>query len=244
MIHSALIQGGASGLGQALVERALKSGEFEQIFVTARNCSRILTEDSRVIPIELDLMSDTSIKEASERIASHTDKLHLVVTTAGILQDDSVGVRPEKKLADITRSNLEIVFSVNCFGPFLWYAALGRLIRHREALVVATLSARVASVGDNRLGGWHSYRASKTAQNMLTKNLSLELSRINPSAVVVGLHPGTVDTDLSKPFQTGVPSNKLFSPEQSAAYLWDVLNTLTPERTGQVIAWDGQTIIP
>lgn len=244
MIQSALIQGGASGLGQALVDRALKSGEFEQIFVTARNCSRILTEDSRVIPIELDLMSDTSIKEASERIASHTDKLHLVVTTAGILQDDSVGVRPEKKLADITRSNLEIVFSVNCFGPFLWYAALGRLIRHREALVVATLSARVASVGDNRLGGWHSYRASKTAQNMLTKNLSLELSRTNPSAVVVGLHPGTVDTDLSKPFQTGVPSNKLFSPEQSAAYLWDVLNTLTPERTGQVVAWDGETIIP
>ena len=167
-----------------------------------------------------------------------------MVTTAGILQDESVGVRPEKKLADLTRSKLEIVFSVNCFGPFLWYAALGRLIRHREALVVATLSARVASVGDNRLGGWHSYRASKTAQNMLTKNLSLELSRTNPSAVIVGLHPGTVDTDLSKPFQTGVPSNKLFSPEQSAAYLWDVLNTLTPERTGQVIAWDGQMIIP
>jgi NAD(P)-dependent dehydrogenase (short-subunit alcohol dehydrogenase family) len=244
MTQSALIQGGASGLGQALVHRALKSGEFEQVFVTARNSSRILTEDSRVIPIELDLMSDESIEEASERIASHTDKLNLVVTTAGILQDDSVGVRPEKKLTDLTRSKLEIVFSVNCFGPFLWYAALGRLIRHREALVVATLSARVASVGDNRLGGWHSYRASKTAQNMLTKNLSLELSRTNPSAVIVGLHPGTVDTDLSKPFQTGVPSNKLFSPEKSAAYLWDVLNTLTSERTGQVIAWDGQTIIP
>jgi NAD(P)-dependent dehydrogenase (short-subunit alcohol dehydrogenase family) len=244
MTQSALIQGGASGLGQALVDRALKSGKFEQIFVTARNCSRIITEDSRVIPIELDLISDASIKEASERIASHTDKLHLVVTTAGILQDDSVGVRPEKKLADLTRSKLEIVFSINCFGPFLWYAALGRLIRHRDALVVATLSARVASVGDNRLGGWHSYRASKTAQNMLTKNLSLELSRTNPRAVIVGLHPGTVDTDLSKPFQTGVPSNKLFSPEQSAAYLWDVLNTLTPERTGQVIAWDDQTIIP
>ena len=77
MIQSALIQGGASGLGQALVDRVLKSGEFEQIFVTARNCSRITTEDSRVIPIELDLMSDTSINEASERIASHTDKLHL-----------------------------------------------------------------------------------------------------------------------------------------------------------------------
>ena len=244
MTRSALIQGGTSGLGQALVDRALESGEFEQIFVTTRDLKRITIEDSRVIPIELDLMSDTSINEASEQIASHTEKLNLVVTTAGILKDESVGVRPEKKLADLTRSKLEIVFSVNCFGPFLWYAALGHLIRHREALVVATLSARVASVGDNRLGGWHSYRASKTAQNMLTKNLSLELSRTNPRAVIVGLHPGTVDTGLSKPFQKGVPSNKLFSPEQSAAYLWDVLHTLTPERTGQVIAWDGQMIIP
>lgn len=244
MTQSALIQGGASGLGRALVDRVLKSGEFEQIFVTARDRTRIVTEDSRVIPIELDLICDTSIKEASEKIASQTDKLHLVLTTAGILQDESAEVRPEKKLADLTRSKLETVFSINCFGPFLWYAALGTLIRHREALVVATLSARVASIGDNRLGGWHSYRASKTAQNMLTKNLSLELSRTNPKAVIIGLHPGTVDTDLSKPFQTGVPSNKLFSPDQSAAYLWDVLNHLTPERTGQVIAWDGQMIIP
>ncbi|MBU25274.1 MAG: hypothetical protein CMD99_04510 [Gammaproteobacteria bacterium] len=244
MTQSALIQGGASGLGRALVDRVLKSGEFEQIFVTARDRTRIVTEDSRVIPIELDLICDTSIKEASEKIASQTDKLHLVLTTAGILQDESAEVRPEKKLADLTRSKLETVFSINCFGPFLWYAALGTLIRHRETLVVATLSARVASIGDNRLGGWHSYRASKTAQNMLTKNLSLELSRTNPKAVIVGLHPGTVDTDLSKPFQTGVPSNKLFSPDQSAAYLWDVLNHLTPERTGQVIAWDGQMIIP
>ena len=244
MTQSALIQGGASGLGRALVDRVLKSGEFEQIFVTARDRTRIVTEDSRVIPIELDLICDTSIKEASEKIASQTDKLHLVLTTAGILQDESAEVRPEKKLADLTRSKLETVFSINCFGPFLWYAALGTLIRHREALVVATLSARVASIGDNRLGGWHSYRASKTAQNMLTKNLSLELSRTNPKAVIIGLHPGTVDTDLSKPFQAGVPSNKLFSPDQSAAYLWDVLNHLTPERTGQVIAWDGQMIIP
>ncbi len=244
MTQSALIQGGASGLGRALVDRVLKSGEFEQIFVTARDRTRIVTEDSRVIPIELDLICDTSIKEASEKIASQTDKLHLVLTTAGILQDESAEVRPEKKLADLTRSKLETVFSINCFGPFLWYAALGTLIRHRETLVVATLSARVASIGDNRLGGWHSYRASKTAQNMLTKNLSLELSRTNPKAVIIGLHPGTVDTDLSKPFQTGVPSNKLFSPDQSAAYLWDVLNHLTPERTGQVIAWDGQMIIP
>lgn len=244
MTQSALIQGGAGGLGRALVNRILQSNQFDQVFVTARDIQRIDSTDSRVIPVALDLLSDQSIGEASAVVASHSDKLHLVVTTAGILQDDSLGLKPEKKLSDLTRSNLERVFSVNCFGPFLWYAALGRLIRHREPITVATLSARVASIGDNRLGGWHSYRASKTAQNMLTKNLSLELSRTNPHATVVGLHPGTVDTDLSKPFQSGVSPNKLFTAEQSADYLWDVLYGLTAERTGQVIAWDGQTITP
>ena len=244
MTQSALIQGGAGGLGRALVNRILQSNQFDQVFVTARDIQRIDSTDSRVIPVALDLLSDQSIGEAGAVVASHVDKLHLVVTTAGILQDESLGLKPEKKLSDLTRSNLERVFSVNCFGPFLWYATLGRLIRHREPITVATLSARVASIGDNRLGGWHSYRASKTAQNMLTKNLSLELSRTNPYAIVIGLHPGTVDTELSRPFQSGVSPNKLFTAEQSASYLWDVLNGLTAERTGQVIAWDGQTITP
>ena len=244
MTQSALIQGGAGGLGRALVNRILQSNQFNHIFVTARDIRKIDSNDPRVIPIELDLLSDRSISDAAAVIASYTDKLHLVVTTAGILQNESLGLKPEKKLADLTRSNLEVVFSVNCFGPFLWYAALGRLIRHRDPITVATLSARVASIGDNRLGGWHSYRASKTAQNMLTKNLSLELSRTNPHAIVVGLHPGTVDTDLSKPFQAGVDPDRLFTAEQSAGYLWGVLSELTPERSGEVIAWDGQTITP
>ena len=244
MTQSALIQGGAGGLGRALVNRTLQSNQFDYVFVTARDIRKIDSNDPRVIPVELDLRTDQSISDAAAFIASYIDKLHLVVTTAGILQDESLGLKPEKKLADLNRSNLETVFSVNCFGPFLWYAALGRMIRHRDPITVATLSARVASIGDNRLGGWHSYRASKTAQNMLTKNLSLELSRTNPNAVVVGLHPGTVDTDLSKPFQAGIDPDKLFTPEQSAGYLWDVLNRLTPEQTGQVIAWDGQTITP
>ncbi len=244
MTQSALIQGGSGGLGRALVNRILQSNQFDQVVVTGRDIQKIDPRDPRVIPIELDLLSDQSILDASTAIAAQIDTLNLVVTTAGILQDESLDLKPEKKFADLTRSNLETVFSVNCFGPFLWYAALGRLIRHREPITIATLSARVASIGDNRLGGWHSYRASKTAQNMLTKNLSLELSRTNPKSIVIGLHPGTVDTSLSKPFQAGVAPDKLFTPEQSADYLWEVLIGLRPERTGQVIAWDDQTITP
>ena len=242
MTQSALIQGGSGGLGRALVNRILQSNQFDQVVVTGRNIQTIDSRDPRIIPIELDLLSDQSVVDASTAVASQIDKLNLVVTTAGILQDESLGLKPEKKLTDLSRSNLQTVFSVNCFGPFLWYAALGRLIRHREPITIATLSARVASIGDNRLGGWHSYRASKTAQNMLTKNLSLELSRTNPHAIVVGLHPGTVDTDLSKPFQSGVSPNKLFTAEQSAGYLWDVISQLSAHDSGKIFAWDGSVI--
>ena len=244
MTQTALIQGGGGALGQALINQVVHSGLYEKVFVTARDVSRISLIDPCIIPIKLDLQSDYSIKAAAREIALKAKALNLVITTAGILQDESLGLRPEKKLGDLSRVNLEIVFSINCFGPFLWYAALDKLIRHRETLVIATLSARVGSIGDNRLGGWHSYRASKTAQNMLTKNLSLELRRTNPGAIVVGLHPGTVDTNLSKPFQSAVPIDQLFNPDQSAGYLWSIISELSPERSGQIIAWDGQEIDP
>ena len=242
-MQTALIQGGSGGIGAALMDVLLESEQFDQVLVTARDTSAIQSQDPRVQAIELDLTSDTSIETAASRVRECTDRLHCVVTTAGLLKDDAQAIRPEKKLTDLTRASLTRVFDVNCFGPFLWYKAIFPCLRHRDPLVIATLSARVASIGDNRLGGWHSYRASKTAQNMLTQNLSLELKRTNPQSVVIGLHPGTVDTALSKPFQSGVAPEKLFTPEQSARYLWKVLSEVTPEQTGTVIAWDGQTII-
>jgi NAD(P)-dependent dehydrogenase (short-subunit alcohol dehydrogenase family) len=100
----------------------------------------------------------------------------------------------------------------------------------------------VGSIGDNRLGGWHSYRASKAALNMLIRNLAIEFATRNPSGIVAGLHPGTVDTDLSRPFQRGVSADRLFSPEQSAARLLDVLDGLSPAQSGRLFAWDGTEI--
>ena len=244
MTRTALIQGGSGGIGRALSAVIRASGQFDQLIITARDPATVGSDDPNTHAVALDLTSDTSIEEAAASVRQLTDRLHLVITTAGLLKDDALEVRPEKKLTDLNRASLMQVFDVNCFGPFLWYKALYPCLRHREALTIATLSARVSSIGDNRLGGWHSYRASKTAQNMLTQNLSLELRRTNPQAIVVGLHPGTVDTDLSKPFQSGVSPDKLFSPEQSAQYLWSVLSALTVERSGQVIDWNDQTITP
>jgi NAD(P)-dependent dehydrogenase (short-subunit alcohol dehydrogenase family) len=110
--------------------------------------------------------------------------------------------------------------------------------------VFAALSARVGSIGDNRLGGWHSYRASKAALNMIIANLAIELKRSRPHAIVVGLHPGTVDTGLSRPFQKGVAEGKLFSPETCAQHLLSVVGGLTHDASGAVLAWDCQRIAP
>jgi NAD(P)-dependent dehydrogenase (short-subunit alcohol dehydrogenase family) len=108
--------------------------------------------------------------------------------------------------------------------------------------VFAAISARVGSISDNRLGGWYSYRASKAALNMLLKTAAIELGRTRKELVVLGLHPGTVDTGLSKPFQSNVSEGKLFTPEQSARYLLEVIDGVTPEHSGSVLAWDAQTV--
>jgi NAD(P)-dependent dehydrogenase (short-subunit alcohol dehydrogenase family) len=108
--------------------------------------------------------------------------------------------------------------------------------------VFAAISAKVGSIADNRLGGWHSYRASKAALNMMVRNFAIELGRSNPVAIAVTLHPGTVDTPLSRPFQRNVPTEKLFTAEQSATYLLGVIDGLTPTDTGTLKSWDGSTL--
>jgi NAD(P)-dependent dehydrogenase (short-subunit alcohol dehydrogenase family) len=108
--------------------------------------------------------------------------------------------------------------------------------------VFAALSARVGSIGDNRLGGWYSYRAAKAALNMLIKTASIEVAWRKKQAIVVGLHPGTVDTNLSQPFQQRVPSNKLFNADDSARKMIDVLQGLTVADSGKVFAWDGSEV--
>ena len=108
--------------------------------------------------------------------------------------------------------------------------------------VFSFLSARVGSISDNKLGGWHAYRASKASLNMLIKNFAIELARTNKLAKVIGLHPGTVDTELSKPFQKNVPDNKLFTPQFSADAMINVVDGLKEDDSGSVFAFDGSKI--
>jgi len=137
---------------------------------------------------------------------------------------------------------MERSYRINAIGPALVAKHFLPLLTRERKAMFAALSARVGSIEDNQLGGWHAYRASKAALNMLLKTLSIELARQNPTAICVGLHPGTVDTRLSEPFQRGVPEGKLFSPQKSARHLLNVFDTLSPEQSGQIFAWDGQRI--
>ena len=245
-----LIQGGGRGIGlalarRALARRALAAGTDRLIITTRQPASAPghdeLAADSRVSILPLDVTSDASIRTAAADIRAMVPRLDRVIFTSGMLQQD--GIRPEKRIADIDADALVHLYRVNALGPVLLARELWPLLKGDHHLTYAAISARVGSISDNRLGGWYAYRASKAALNQLMRTLSIELARANPNACVATLHPGTVDTDLSTPFPGNVPKDKLFTADDSAGRLWQVLDRLTPADTGTLFAYDG-SIIP
>ncbi|MGB1271193.1 MAG: SDR family NAD(P)-dependent oxidoreductase [Endozoicomonas sp.] len=169
----------------------------------------------------------------------------MVLVTTGILHTEGnhgPGVQPEKSIRDFRADQFSRVFAVNTIGPaMIARYFLPKLVTDRKS-VFAVLSARVGSISDNRLGGCYAYRASKAALNMIVKSLAIETARKQRQAAVVALHPGTVDSGLSEPFQSRVPSGQLFSPEYAAGQLLSVFNGLTSKDSGCFYAWDGAHI--
>ena len=239
-----LIQGGGRGIGLALAQRALAAGAT-RLVITARqpNSSPAhieLAGDPRVTFLPMDITKDDEIRDACGEIKAMMPQLDRVICTSGILREGDI--RPEKRIADIDADALVQLYRVNALGPVLLARELWPLMKGDHALRFAAISARVGSISDNRLGGWYAYRASKAALNQLMRTLSIELARANPNACVVTLHPGTVDTDLSRPFQANVPADKLFTADNSAGRLWQVLDGLTPADTGTLFAYVGSVI--
>jgi len=198
-------------------------------------------EHPKVHHHRLDLEDEATIARAAELAAVDGRTLDLVIVAAGILHDGDA-LRPEKTWRAIDGAALERLYRINTVGPALVAKHFLPLLARERKSVFAALSARVGSISDNELGGWHAYRASKAALNMLIKTFSIELARRNPRAVCVGLHPGTVDTRLSAPFKANVPEGKLFTPDHSASRLVEVLDRLDASDSGKVFAWDGQLI--
>ena len=190
--------------------------------------------------LTLDLENDTDLEGLSAALQGYDLPLRLVVNTSGRLHGP--GLRPEKRLSQVARAALMEQFSINAIAPVLLARAIEPLLKRDAPVHFASLSARVGSISDNRSGGWYGYRAAKAAQNQLLKTLSLEWSRRWPLATVTLLHPGTTDTALSKPFQSFVAPDKLFTPERAAHQLLEVLMQQTPENSGGFLAWDGQPI--
>jgi len=189
--------------------------------------------------IEMDFLDEDSIKQSLDPIPKGT-KFDAVIVATGILHTDGFG--PEKALSAISPEKMQTLFAVNTIGPSLVMKHFTPHMNRKERSVIAVISARVGSLSDNRLGGWYSYRASKAALNMVVKTASIEAARRYKKMVIVALHPGTVDSDLSEPFQGNVPDGMLFSPAYSAERLWQVIQSVEPDRSGQQIAWDGQTV--
>ena len=223
---SAVVIGASGGIGAAVVEQLRASGRFAVIHALSRSAT------------ELDLKDETSIA-AGARLVAEGPAPALIFLATGVLHH---GHEPERTYKAMTAEHLLRDYQVNAVGPALVAKHFLPLMPRDRRAVFAALSARVGSIGDNRLGGWHSYRASKAALNMILKNLSIELARTHPQAVVAGLHPGTVDTALSQPFQKGVAADKLFTSDYSAERLLAVLDGLTPADSGGVFAWDGARI--
>lgn len=201
---------------------------------------RVRTAGRRGADLRLDLSDDASLAALAARAGSELAPLRVVIHAAGLLHDATL--QPEKRLAQVRRQALERSFAINAFGPLLLAQAVEAALPRDLPVHFASLSARVGSIGDNRLGGWYAYRAAKAAHNQLLRTLAIEWQRRLPQACVSLLHPGTTATPLSAPFRSSVPPAGLFSPERAAAQLLDVLETRTAAGSGAFLAWDGQPI--
>ncbi|MEM6411031.1 MAG: SDR family NAD(P)-dependent oxidoreductase [Pseudomonadota bacterium] len=230
----AAIIGASGGIGGAFVNALAARDDVTEVLALSRSGTAF--DNPKITPGHIDITHENSVLETSQQAG----ELDWVIVASGILSDGEA-LKPEKSWRDLNMDAFERVFRINTFGPALVAKHFLPLLPRKRRAVFASLSARVGSISDNGLGGWHAYRASKTALNMLIKNLSIELGRRNAEAICVGLHPGTVATDLSAKFSGGV-NHEIFTPDQSAGYLIDVLDDLPADQTGKVFDWKGEEI--
>ncbi len=234
----AAVIGASGGIGSAFVTLLADEPCIDHVYALSRSKSAV--DADGVYSLRIDYESQQSIATAAELIAID-GPLDLVIVATGILHENPA-LQPEKTMADLEADNLARVLAVNTIGPALVARYFLPLMRRDRRSVFAALSARVGSIADNRLGGWLAYRASKAALNMAIKTLSIEQARKRPDCLVVALHPGTVQTDLSAPFTGRVADDKLFSPTRAADQLLTVIDELPADATGGFFAWDGERI--
>ncbi|MTJ00923.1 SDR family NAD(P)-dependent oxidoreductase [Idiomarina piscisalsi] len=230
-----VILGAGGGLGKALTNALTAEYPEETIVTVSRQALEAPGE--RIQRIQVKDYSEDALNTLVDDFQSQGLKLTGLISTIGMLHDDDTF--PEKKLGDLSEANLRKLFDVNAIQPILALKSFRSVLDRKHTTFWVQLSAKVGSIEDNYLGGWYAYRASKAALNMLLKTASIELKRTHKRLVVAAIHPGTTDTALSKPFQSRIPDEKLYTPELSAKRILKVINEIQPEDTGKLWHWDG-----
>ena len=232
--------GSSGAIGNAISNRLLEDDSVETIYKFSR--SQKSEGNQKEKNFFIDIEDENSIKKSTENIPEDI-KFDMIFVATGILHNDD-DIFPEKSIKDINADKLKRVLSINTIGPTLVGKYFIQYLNNKNKSIFAFLSARVGSISENKLGGWYSYRSSKTALNQIIKNFSIEIKRTNPNAIFVGLQPGTVSSFLSKPFEKNVKSENLFTPDFSASKLLEVIDNLESKDTGKLIAWNGEEIQP
>ncbi len=226
--RTAVIIGARGGIGAALADALDAGDQYDRVIRLHRTSAPAI-----------DILDEASIAAAAGDLAGTAPQLVIVAT--GLLHTAAKG--PEKSLREIDPEWMMENYRINAVGPALVAKHFLPIMAKQGPICFAALSARVGSISDNRLGGWHGYRASKSALNMLIRNIAIEWQRKNAQSVVVALHPGTVETQLSAPFK-GNPAHERFAPARAAADMLAVLAGLRPAQSGQIFAYDGSVVAP
>lgn len=240
----ALVLGASGGIAQAMITELMSDPEIDSVVAVSRkpapaHFTEAVNSTNEPLWIESEY-SETAMAMVVEQLQPFAGRITRVVICHGLLHSDMVW--PEKRLEDINADALQAVFQANTVVPVLWLKLLHPLLKGKQRCVVAALSARVGSIGDNYLGGWYAYRSSKAALNMMLRTLAVEYARRVKNVKLIAFHPGTTDTALSKPFQASVPAEKLFTPKFVATRLCRIMNEAEIDGQLSYLDWDNKSI--
>ncbi len=240
--RTVIIIGAGGGLGSALVDQWQLNEQIDKVIAVSRQPRpaelEAVASDTEWIQTDY---SDTSIEDVCQQLAQRPGIITRVCICNGILHSDTIW--PEKRLEDISSTSMQQVFQVNAVVPLLWLKSLMPLLRGKHECVVAVFSARIGSIGDNYLGGWYAYRASKAALNMSLKTAAIEYDRRAKNVKLIAFHPGTTDTPLSQPFHASVEEGNLFNPHFVAVHLIRIMNHQQADSELSFVDWNNQSIV-
>lgn len=237
MKENIIIAGSTGAIGGEFTELYANNSNVEKIIALSRKPTN--TNHNKIQSVEIDYYNEATFKNLDE--ISQLDSISKIIIATGILHTDQI--RPEKSIDSIAGEDIRNVFQVNVFGPILLVKKLLPLIKKSKGVKIVFLTARVGSISDNVLGGWHSYRSSKSALNMMIKNLAIELKRLNKEHVVIGIHPGTVKSHLSEPFLRHV-KHDIFNPKESVDLMTQVISKVSQTDSGKCFDFSGKVIEP